>query len=901
MIIDGEILAWDDEKEETIPFGNNKTVANFRADWMKYQGLLDTRDRNLHKGENEVKVIHSNMIWGSQDGKVPDLNGRDCWLQFIAFDIVYMEGDGAKALLDKAISPFLRAEPGSLMDLELFERKKLLYHVIKTVPRFVEVVPTLVVSSDGETYRGSSYFSLDEPPTFAGRPLHSLDSVATFLHEISTRAGAAVRKNFEENRYQGSTDEDISRKRALAVGDHYRLTVDDQRQEGLLFKDLSTPYVLDKVSRSLGYWRKFKPDYDNGSTASDLDVVIIGAYFAVSMTVGQCPGNNIPFLGSLSCLIFPQSGLRNSGRPSSFLCACTNEAEDEEKYMPLCKVNAGSIPLEKSRQILDKTGFQTAKDDEPVHLGKWFVHDEHGKSCPDFVSSYDFSSDTPTTSGWKPRKQDYPDIWIDPDHSMVLTLNAGEIVPSTAFPARVTLRFPRITNLRPEKKAREVESLQSLWDIHDRVLSDRAADTSENAFELGSSSFSDADALKQRFWTEEKFLSEGRRRKHLKKKTFHSVAPDGPIVLESAVFRGVTVVSLEGTYCLLEDSLEAAEGQEEGWFEEAKRIKDHESFRSLIKRNGGTTMLQPTAKLIEDGALIVGGDKNDPRVINFIEMLDSARAQAPQLTTKKKRTDKDNSTLIYSKCKGVVRWTFFLSVLTSWRASTGNQNNDSIKETKPEALKPDSFDYLARPKGKSDSVFEDLCRIDVRDLTKMRRLLQEVKDSCATDTENDDLEPLTDGWRSLCKDSLAPTDRWVAKCAHQLLWSYQEDAVIVQATCIYPHVFDNPLDVSNQLSNVNSFEHSAVLSVLPLVRGSGAFVATKLHYGVTHVLCQLRDDLRKLPYAKATPNDFKEPNDGKRIIVALQNSSLYPDNCPDFVSPAWARHDVWDSSLAGEE
>lgn len=283
MILDGEVLAWDDDKKETIPFGNNRTVAAFRTEYMKYHGTLDTRDRNLHQGEQDVKVIHMNRLWQDGDGQVPDLNGRDCWLQFIAFDIMFLDGDGAQELLNNVVSPYLKAKvtPGALLDLECMERKKLLYHVIRRVDTFVEVVPTLVVSCDGVTYKGEHYFSLEDPPTFGGRPLHSLESAATYLHEVSDGAKVGKRKKLEQDRRQGLTNEEISPRRALAIGEHYRRIVEDQRQEGLIFKDLSTPYVLDKVSRSLGYWRKFKPDYYNGSVASDLDLVIIGSYFAV--------------------------------------------------------------------------------------------------------------------------------------------------------------------------------------------------------------------------------------------------------------------------------------------------------------------------------------------------------------------------------------------------------------------------------------------------------------------------------------------------------------------------------------------------------------------------------------------------------------------------------------------
>lgn len=536
-----------------------------------------------------------------------------------------------------------------------------------------------------------------------------------------------------------------------------------------------------------------------------------------------------------------------------------------------------------------------------MQLGKWFVSDEHGISCPDFVSSHNYSvptnDDIPySTNGWRPRKQDYPDLWIDPDDSVVLSLNAGEIIPTTAFPSRITLRFPRITQLRPEKKAREVETIESLWDIHEQVLNDRATDTSENAFNLGSGTFSNVDAVKDRFWTEEKFLSQGKGRKKPRKRTFHSVATSGPVVVESPAFRGLTVVCLEGRYRLRADSLEAAEGKEEGWLEEAKRIKDHDSFRAFIKRHGGTTMLQPAAKLVEEGALIVGGNKNDPRVINFIGMIEGAIAQVPQLSMKKKPTDKDKDLLSFAKCRGVVRWTFLFSALSKWRASSkgGNKQDDSVNTADSELLVPDSFEYLARPKGQSGNVLEDLSRIDVCDLTKMRRLLHEVSESTEDDENKECHEPSGDTWQTVCKASLDPKERWITRCSHQILWPYQEDAVIVQETYIYPHVFDNPRDTKNQLINVDPYEHSGVMSVLPLLRVSGASVSPQLSLRVTHVLCNLRDDLRRIPSARATPKDFVDPEDGKRIIEEVKKSPLYPDECPDFVSPAWARSDVWD-------
>ncbi len=76
------------------------------------------------------------------------------------------------------------------------------------------------------------------------------------------------------NEVKGSLENELGRP---VVPEKYKEIVEDQRLEGLLFKDLSAPYVLGDKSKELRYWHKFKPDYFEGSSASDLDLVVGGA------------------------------------------------------------------------------------------------------------------------------------------------------------------------------------------------------------------------------------------------------------------------------------------------------------------------------------------------------------------------------------------------------------------------------------------------------------------------------------------------------------------------------------------------------------------------------------------------------------------------------------------------
>ena len=277
IILDGEVLAWDNAKKETVPFGNNRTVAKLRRQWMGSQGLLDERDQNVHQGEVDIREYPMKMDFANKDALFPDLAGRDCWLQFIVFDVLYVDGPRAQEFLATTVSPFLKVAPGSIISLDGLERKKILYRLIKKQVNEVEVVLTTIVRPNGKSADGESYFSFENPLKELGHPAHALDSITGAFHRHIPNLS-----EIDVTRRGALSDEEISQARADLINEHYSYIVENLFLEGLLFKDLSTPYVLDNISRLLSYWRKFKPDYFNGAAASDLDLVVIGAYFAVS-------------------------------------------------------------------------------------------------------------------------------------------------------------------------------------------------------------------------------------------------------------------------------------------------------------------------------------------------------------------------------------------------------------------------------------------------------------------------------------------------------------------------------------------------------------------------------------------------------------------------------------------
>jgi len=342
---------------------------------MHKHGKLDPRDRDVHAGDAEAKKM---VVAGDWDKKSNDEEsaqaGAECWLLFVAFDILYVNGDGAKEFLENTVSSHVTVSPGSIVDLDGFERKKILYRVLDPQPKEVEIVQTCIVRPNGRRASGEKYFHPINPIMECGHPAYELDSVACAISgKIDNLA------EIDAQRRNGRSDEQISKARALCTQMLYDSVVEEQREEGLLFKDLNGPYILGEASRAYKYWYKFKPDYYGGSVASDLDVVIIGAYFA--------------------------TGLRMSGRPSALLCACV-DSDDHHSFFPVCKVNLGSVPFDQARQLLEATGFRENEDgDKDDMRDKWFRGNRDTKTMPDFIS-HKASPDDTEGRGWRVPKKD---------------------------------------------------------------------------------------------------------------------------------------------------------------------------------------------------------------------------------------------------------------------------------------------------------------------------------------------------------------------------------------------------------------------------------------------------------------------------------------------------------------
>lgn len=417
VILDGEVISWDDGRKEVIPFGANRGVANDRRKYLFKHGLVEDRDLNHH--QNAQNVVNPNDDEVKEKGTPgnADYIGRSCWLKYIVFDILYVGGPDAEKVISESTTLTGDDLPtGSILKLSGFDRKKILYRLIDPQPNEVELMPSLVVRRNGESEKAANYFSPTSPSMESGLPCSTMDSF-----ECLVRGDIRDWEAKDALARGTKTDEDISNLRVAGMDRFYVEIVENQGLEGLIFKDLLAPYALGKDSKNLRYWNKMKPDYSlDGHSASDIDGVVLGAYYA--------------------------TGMGKAGILNAFLVGCVDEANPGH-YMSLCKVNGGSVDRQKLNEILEKTGFNK-ETDGPAKYGKWFEETSHGKALPDFISERSFQSMNETETGWVCQAKKYPDLWLRPEDSFVVVLNCGEITLSDEFSAGLSLRFPRITKVR---------------------------------------------------------------------------------------------------------------------------------------------------------------------------------------------------------------------------------------------------------------------------------------------------------------------------------------------------------------------------------------------------------------------------------------------------------------------
>jgi len=855
VILDGEIESWDDKRKCLVPFGENRAVANYRRMFLKHEGIIDTIDTEKVHDKDDATVMRTASDYYSDKSTSAEEQierGKNFWLKFVAFDILYVDGsDKTRLYQDCGLEKI--SEGGSIINIPLLQRKQILYQILTQQENQVEICPTRVIRCNGDSVSGEEYFSTSNPMIECGLPCTLLDSTQATLQEKISGI-----EDLDTKRGKSRTASQISKLRAEAVEDFYTKVVEDYKFEGVVLKDLASTYHF----AIRNFWWKFKPDYETNE-AVDIDVVILGASFA--------------------------TGMRNGGAPSGYLVGVVDKF-DENYYMTLNNVNAASVNKEKMEAIWKHTGFKKGGGERPIELGKWFRKENY--ALPNFISVRSLQRDsTEDFNGWKFNKSNYPDIWINPKDSVVLIIKGQELVVSDEHSVGLTLRFPRIKKIRldtvdgDEKFASETNTDEEIWRIFDETRS-RRLDTDSMIGSQSQFSTTITSLKRCRFLTPEEYGRKDKKRKKIKARVSPARKVPKVEVIESQILTGLTFNVLEGIYALDESSFEAQEGEKEGWAHDAKKVKTEEDVIEFVKKHNGTYASTPKGIPYE---YIIGGSKDDARVMTLNEGLKYVKS----LTDPKKKADKELASLINHE--GILKWTFVYSLVHRIQKEGVTQ---SAIDNHGRYLIPEPHHYLTRV-FQNESMEEELFSL-LRPIS-----IDEMELALTIPGNNERNRP----WQFKGLVDLKKEERWILSSLFTPLWPYYSDGDLMdeihrenKSVVLYPDVFsdfgfssekdlaDETLKCgkSTRWNNV-VVDSDEIMSVCPLVSVMGGLITPHLHSGVTHIICLLKEDT-ELSYKDVTSLDIFSCQKRGQYLMDYFNNELSQKNTIKLISANWVRN-----------
>lgn len=192
-----------------------------------------------------------------------------------------------------------------------------------------------------------------------------------------------------------------------------------EASEGLVLKNPNSPYRLNERSDD---WMKVKPEYMT-EFGEFLDLVVIGGYYGSGHRGGH--------LSSFLC------GLRVDNPSSS-------SSENSQKCYSFCKVGGGFAAQD----------YATLRHRTE---GKWKNWDPK-KPPTEFIEL-----------GGGRAQHERPDMWIKPEDSIVICVKAAQVVTSDMFRIGLTLRFPRLKMLRPDKNWKTALSVDEFMQLKSNI------------------------------------------------------------------------------------------------------------------------------------------------------------------------------------------------------------------------------------------------------------------------------------------------------------------------------------------------------------------------------------------------------------------------------------------------
>jgi len=372
-ILDGEVCAWEESTQQFIPFGQNRTVAKYEQ--------------------------------ASQSERLSSTVSSGSCLVYVLFDILFLEGlrdmNGSLLRRDqwKSLIDYEKIIPGGLQSLQAEESKE-----------------ACRAAYARDSARSSFSCDILHMPLIARRAL-----LSQAIQLVPTRIQMVKHVSVY-------TSNVLDRKRQI---ENYFNKVTSEREEGLVVKDLLSPYSLGLKSRQLKHWVKMKPEYSD--MTRDLDMIILGAYY------GEGKSMRGKGLSTFLCGVREKSSLVSNGSEASD-DAMLNVAD--MKFKTVCKVGTGYsfFQLEELRGKLApvvKEWDKTNRKFKPPHFCTWSIR----------------------------KTDDIPDVWIPPEHSIIVELKCAQLVMSNDFSVGMTCRFPRLRKIRYDKNVCEVMTDDDLKEV----------------------------------------------------------------------------------------------------------------------------------------------------------------------------------------------------------------------------------------------------------------------------------------------------------------------------------------------------------------------------------------------------------------------------------------------------
>eukprot|EP00940_MAST-03C_sp_MAST-3C-sp2_P000867 g867.t1 len=199
--------------------------------------------------------------------------------------------------------------------------------------------------------------------------------------------------------------------------------------EGIILKRLDAEYEIGEKSRRGGMWVKLKPEYID-CISETMDLVVLGGYYSKGCRRG----------GLLTALLMGLPANKNNGKSEKKSGRGETGGRTCERFYTVCKAGSGfkdSLGADLMARLKDHLHPFDPKR-PPKHLRDW-------KTKPDCV----------------------PHVWVEPEHSVVLEIRGSEIIGTTDFTSRWTLRFPRIVRMREDKRWWQATSLEQFLSFVD--------------------------------------------------------------------------------------------------------------------------------------------------------------------------------------------------------------------------------------------------------------------------------------------------------------------------------------------------------------------------------------------------------------------------------------------------